>query len=70
VGELLAWQSACRTTRTEMPERIGTPVAGMAHPLTNGSLAYAKRLGHPALGTPLRLEGPGLKPSRFCPIGR
>jgi hypothetical protein len=69
-GELRACQEACSTRRRVMPERIGPLVAGAAHPLTDGALADAKRLGNPALSPSLLLEVPGLTPSGFFPSGR
>jgi hypothetical protein len=69
-GELRACQAACSTRRRAMPEGIGTLAAGAAHPLTDGPLADAQRLGNPALSPPLLLVLPGLEPSGFFPIGR
>ena len=69
-GELLACQAACRTRRRVMPQRIGSLVAGTAHPLTDSPFADAKGLGNPAVGPPLLLEVPGLKPSGVFPIAR
>jgi hypothetical protein len=40
-GELLACQAACSPRRRVMPERIGTFVAGTAHPLTDRPFADA-----------------------------
>ncbi len=53
-----------------MPKRLGTPLAGPRHPLTDGPLADPQRLGNLALGPALLLEVPGLEPPGFFPVVR
>jgi hypothetical protein len=45
-------------------------LAGMCHPLADGSLADAQRRGDLVLGPALLLKAPGLEPSSFLTVMR
>jgi hypothetical protein len=68
VGALLVGQPGRGTRRWPMAKRFRSSVAGMFHPLTDGSFADAEGLGNLALGPALLLEVPGLEPSGFSPV--
>jgi hypothetical protein len=51
-----------------VPQRLRAALSGACHPLADGSLADAERLGDLAPGPPLLLEVPGLQPPGFFPV--
>ena len=69
-GELLGSQAPGRARWGAMPQRVWAPVAGPCHPLADGRLADAQRLGNLALRPALLFEMPSLQPSRFFPVLR
>ena len=59
-GQLLGGQSAASTRRWPMAKGLGASFSGAPHPLADGPLGDAHRLGNFALGPAVLLELPGL----------
>jgi hypothetical protein len=70
LGELCGGEPRRSSGRRPATERLGAALSGACHPLADGPLADAKRLGDLALGPPLLLEVPGLQAANFFPVGR